>query len=303
MDQWGLLARVAAGQHGLVAVWQVEDLGIARQLLVRRVAEQGWHRVVRGVYLLPGMALTPLARIKAADLALRGRGLASHRTAAFVWGLRNRLVRPLEFVVPPHCTLRVQGVHIRRLGGVLEGDGARHTGVATDRAGANDLHPVRRVLGDRARRRSRYRTPPATRHPGQRRSRRGGLGSVRRPVAPARGAGARRRGAQSLQAGASGTPTAGRHCAIDTLPAVRRSRRGGFVAELDIAFPDYRVGVPIDGPHHFEPDQKRADDDQRHRLHLLDWLLVPADQLRLEHQPRVFVRQVTQALRKKGWSS
>jgi len=303
MDQWGLLARVAAGQHGLVAVWQVEDLGIARQLLVRRVAEQGWHRVVRGVYLLPGMALTPLARIKAADLALRGRGLASHRTAAFVWGLRNRLVRPLEFVVPPHCTLRVQGVHIRRLGGVLEGDGARHTGVALTAPARtictlSGVSSVTELVDDLA---TAHRLRLAT--PGQRPSRRGGLGSVRRPVAPARGAGARRRGAQSLQAGASGTPTAGRHCAIDTLPAVRRSRRGGFVAELDIAFPDYRVGVPIDGPHHFEPDQKRADDDQRHRLHLLDWLLVPADQLRLEHQPRVFVRQVTQALRKKGWSS
>ncbi|MDQ3710334.1 MAG: hypothetical protein M3387_13695 [Actinomycetota bacterium] len=303
MDQWGLLARVAAGQHGLVAVWQVEDLGIARQLLVRRVAEQGWHRVVRGVYLLPGMALTPLARIKAADLALRGRGLASHRTAAFVWGLRNHLVRPLEFVVPPHCTLRVQGVHIRRLGGVLEGDGARHTGVALTAPARtictlSGVSSVTELVDDLATaHRLRLATPVSVRRVAEASARFAGQSRLREALERAEGelnhSKLERLGRQLL-AGITLLPHPQPFVVAD---------EGGFVAELDIAFPDYRVGVPIDGPHHFEPDQKRADDDQRHRLHLLDWLLVPADQLRLEHQPRVFVRQVTQALRKKGWSS
>ncbi len=303
MDCWGVLAGVAAGQHGLVAVWQVEEVGIARQLLVRRVAEQGWHRVVRGVYLLPGMALTPLARVKAVDLALAGRGLASHRTAAFVWGLRKQFTRPMEFVVPPHCTMRVQDAHIRRLARVLEGDGApHHAGVAVTAPARtictlSGVSSVAELVDDLATaHRLRLVTPASVRRVAEASARFAGQGRLREALERVdrqlNHSQLERLGRQLL-AGIPLSPHPQPFVVAD---------EGGFVAEIDIAFPDYRVGVPIDGPHHFEPDQKRADDDQRHRLHLLEWLLVPADEMRLRHQPQVFVRQVIQALKKKGWS-
>lgn len=302
MDAWGLLARTAEAQHGLVAVWQVEELGIARQHLVPRVAEQGWHRVVRGVYLLPGTALTPLARIKAVDLAMRGRGLASHRTAAFLWGLRKQLVRPMEFVVPPHCTVRVQGTHIRRLARLLDGDGAYHAGVALTAPARtictlSAVSSVAELVDDLAvGHRLRLVTPASVRRVMDASARFAGSGRLREALERV-----------DRQLNHSQLERLGRQL-LGAIPLAPHPRpfvvtdESGFVAEIDIAFPDYRVGVPIDGPHHFEPDQKRADDDQRHRLHLLDWLLVPADEMRLEQQPQVFLRQVTQALKKKGWS-
>jgi hypothetical protein len=72
--------------------------------------------------------------------------------------------------------------------------------------------------------------------------------------------------------------------------------RGQRIGEIDSPFIDEQVGICIDGPHHFEPDQKRADDDQRHKLGLLGWHIIAADEHRLSYQPHVFVRQVRQAL-------
>ncbi len=302
MHPWALLAEVAAGQHGLVAVWQAEELGIGRERLARRVAEAGWHRVVRGVYLLPGLPLPPVAQIKAVELALRGRGMASHRTAAFLWGLRRSAPRPYEFVVPSNCSLRVQGAHLRRLGRVLAGDGARRQGVAVTApgrtictlAGVSSVEELVRDLSTGHR--MRILTPSG----------------VRRVAAQS----ARFAGQGRLCAALERTDRELNHSDLERLArkllnaaALKPHPRplvvedeSGLVAELDIAFPRHRVGVPVDGPHHFEPDHKRADDDQRHRLRMLDWVVVPCDEVHLKTQPSIFVRQVRQALYKQGWS-
>jgi hypothetical protein len=113
MNAWKVLANAAGSQFGLIALWQAAELGVTRQDLARRTDRVGWTRVLRGVYLLPGHGLHPLAQIKAVELALHCMGAGSHRAAEFVWGLTSNLTRPIEFLVRPDCSRRPRGAWIR----------------------------------------------------------------------------------------------------------------------------------------------------------------------------------------------
>lgn len=303
MDRWAVLAETAASQFGLIAVWQAGELGLSRQLVASRAAREGWTRVVHGVYALPAQQLTPLAQIKAVELALRNRGLASHRAAAFAWGLTKRLHRPVEFIVPPNCSLRVSGAHIRRQGKLLDGDATRRHGIWTT-APARTICLLAAVWsvtelasGIATAHRLRLLTPATLEHTVHASAWFAGRRRLCEAQEQLRREGLchsswERLGREVLRgAGLRPHPT----------PFVVEDDQG-IVAELDIAFPKWRVGIPVDGPHHLQAAQKRADDDQRLRLQLLDWLLVPTDETRLRQQPQVFLRQVQSALEKQGWS-
>jgi hypothetical protein len=99
--------------------------------------------------------------------------------------------------------------------------------------------------------------------------------------------------------------SAGEHLARDVLEAadLRPHPRpytveddSGLVAEVDVAFVPERVGAFVDGPHHDDPDQRRHDQAQRHRLRMNGWIIVETDHHRLERAPQVFVRQVREAV-------
>jgi very-short-patch-repair endonuclease len=82
-----VIARLAARQHGVVALWQLTALGISTSGISRRVADGRLRRVHRGVY-----AIGPLDREgywMAAVLACGEGALLSHRDAAMLWNLRQ----------------------------------------------------------------------------------------------------------------------------------------------------------------------------------------------------------------------
>lgn len=85
-----MVAVLAGEQHGVVAVWQLIELGLTRRQIERRV-EAGWlHRVFRGVYSVGHPAGTAEAREMAAVLACGDGAVLSHWTA----GVRWQLIRP-----------------------------------------------------------------------------------------------------------------------------------------------------------------------------------------------------------------
>ena len=49
---------------------------------------------------------------------------------------------------------------------------------------------------------------------------------------------------------------------------------GRFVARLDLAYPEYRVGLEYDGDHHRERDTFQRDAVRLNRLHLLGWTVL-----------------------------
>jgi very-short-patch-repair endonuclease len=82
-----VIARLAARQHGVVAVWQLTALGISTSGVGRRLTDGRLWRIHRGVY-----AVGPLDRMgywMAAVLACGEGALLSHRDAAMLWNLRQ----------------------------------------------------------------------------------------------------------------------------------------------------------------------------------------------------------------------
>src|SRR4051794_224405 len=93
-----IISRLAARQHGVVALWQLTALGIEASAARRRVADGRLRRVHRGVY-----AVGPLDRKgywMAAVLACGEGALLSHRNAAALWNLRQTNRTAIDVTAP-----------------------------------------------------------------------------------------------------------------------------------------------------------------------------------------------------------
>jgi very-short-patch-repair endonuclease len=88
------LAEIAGRQHGVVSARQLAGLGHARSTISRWERVGKLHRLHRGVYAVGHKALTWEGRLSAALLA-NEPAVASHLTAAWIWGLRR--TRPGTF--------------------------------------------------------------------------------------------------------------------------------------------------------------------------------------------------------------
>jgi hypothetical protein len=82
-----LIAALAEGQHGVVAVWQLLELGLGRGAIQYRVSIGRLHLVHRGVYAVGHRKLTRHGYWMAAVLAYGPDAVLSHRSAAALWGI------------------------------------------------------------------------------------------------------------------------------------------------------------------------------------------------------------------------
>jgi hypothetical protein len=96
------IARLAARQHGVVALRQLCELGLSASGVRKRVARGRFHRIHRGVYAIGYPKLTGHGQWMAAVLACGPRAVLSHRSAAGLWGLRpdNRLKSDVSLPSP-----------------------------------------------------------------------------------------------------------------------------------------------------------------------------------------------------------
>jgi Transcriptional regulator, AbiEi antitoxin len=81
------LANLAGQQHGVVSTRQLEGLGYSRDAASRAARSGRLHRLHRGVYAVGHMSLTWHSHCLAAVLACAPNALASHTSAAWLWGL------------------------------------------------------------------------------------------------------------------------------------------------------------------------------------------------------------------------
>ncbi len=97
VDRMTLLA-LARRQHGLITRTQALDAGYTRNQVEHRVSRGSWTPLEQGVYLLASHTATWKSSVMAA--VLRTDGVASHRSAGFLWSLDGiRASRP-EVTVP-----------------------------------------------------------------------------------------------------------------------------------------------------------------------------------------------------------
>jgi hypothetical protein len=81
------LAELAERQHGVVAARQLVQLGYSRNAIAYGKASGRLRHLHRGVYAVGHRSVTWHSRCLAAVLSCGSNGVASHRSAAWVWGL------------------------------------------------------------------------------------------------------------------------------------------------------------------------------------------------------------------------
>jgi very-short-patch-repair endonuclease len=154
------LAELATRQHGLVARWQLDELGLSWEAARHRVDHGRLIRVRRGVFLVAGAPRSWPQSVMAAVLGAGAAAWASHRTAARLWRLPVPAIDLIELTTPLERRVRIPGVRGHRSGVWHELDVATASGVPTtspartiaDLSSAVELERLGRVVDDGLRR-------------------------------------------------------------------------------------------------------------------------------------------------------
>jgi hypothetical protein len=84
------IAALAGRQHGVVALWQLVELGLTANAVTQRVEAGRLHRLYRGVFSVGHRILTPSGYLMAAALACGPDAVISYVDAAELHGIRRR---------------------------------------------------------------------------------------------------------------------------------------------------------------------------------------------------------------------
>lgn len=109
-----VITQASLGQHGLVTRQQLLALGVTERQIDRRLAAGLLIRVHQGVYRLAGSEDTYEQKTMAACLA--SGGVASHRCAAVLFGLRGCRTDLVEITVEGPRAPGLKGVTVHRTG-------------------------------------------------------------------------------------------------------------------------------------------------------------------------------------------
>ena len=107
-------AQRAARQHGVISGKQLEQAGIDRFGVHRRVTTGRLHRIHRGVFALGHPSLSNGGHWMAAVLACGEGAVLSHRSAVHLWALLPAAVHPVHVTVPFDRRPRHPGIAIHR---------------------------------------------------------------------------------------------------------------------------------------------------------------------------------------------
>jgi hypothetical protein len=86
--------------HSIIGRREAIDLGASDALVRHKVATGAWEEIYRGVYRDTAAARTPLQILRAACVATAPVGVASHRSAAWLWDMVDRAPERPELTVP-----------------------------------------------------------------------------------------------------------------------------------------------------------------------------------------------------------
>ncbi|HEV2789931.1 MAG TPA: type IV toxin-antitoxin system AbiEi family antitoxin domain-containing protein [Solirubrobacterales bacterium] len=116
------LARLAARQHGVVALWQLADFGLSAKVVDKRVAAGRMHRIHQGVYAVGHPLLTMHGHRMAAVLACGSEAVLSHRSAAALWGIREDSRNRIDVTAPGRRGRIPAGIDAHRHGSLRPAD-------------------------------------------------------------------------------------------------------------------------------------------------------------------------------------
>src|SRR5262245_16910772 len=103
------LAELARAQHGVVSRRQLEAMGFGERAIARRIAAGRLHRLYRGVYAVGHTVVSWRGAYLAAVLACGEGAVLSHRSAAYLWGIRPTSAPRIDVTVPRTSGVRSHG--------------------------------------------------------------------------------------------------------------------------------------------------------------------------------------------------
>ena len=287
------LAALAAAQHGVVAAWQLPDLGFTRRAIQRRVQSGRLHRVHRGVYAVGHPRLTQRGHWMAAVLACGPEAVLSHHQAAALHGLRRGAPSMIHTTAPVrrqvngircHTARSLRGRHHLRV------DGIPVTSVERTLLDLAAVLPAQRLrtLAETAQRNGRY-----------------DHARVLATIATAnghRGTGALQAVIAQLHDEAPATRSDLERLALELIraaglpePSVNASVEGETV---DLSWPQYHLVVEIDS-YRYHRERRAFDADRRrgNTLTLANVTLLRFTDRDLDEDPQRFVDEIRRAIR------
>lgn len=260
------IARLAARQHGCFSRGQALAAEMTDSVIRRRIGSGRWVAVAVGVYRLAGMPVTWRQRALAACLVAGPGAVVSHRSAAVLWGISGFRPGRLEITVPRGRSNRNALARVHR----SNVKGVRRDGVPVTRV-ARTVHDLAGVVGGAV-------LEEAVDDVLCRRL-------VRLEELDGRGSRALRAvleawNGDALPAGVAEMRVVRALLAAGLPDPVRQHEigdGGGFVARVDLAYPEHRLAIELDGFRwHAGRGPFRSDRLRRNRLEVAGWRLVEA---------------------------
>lgn len=111
----GIVAEIAARQHGVVTAGQLSWAGLSPSTITKWALSGRLHRLHRGVYAVGHAHLAIEGRWLAAVFACGEGAVLSHESAAALWGISPRSPSVVHVTVPSHNgRARRKGIRIHR---------------------------------------------------------------------------------------------------------------------------------------------------------------------------------------------
>lgn len=296
---FGQVARLAAARHGLVTRQEALGGGASASMVQRWLTAGRLERVGSSVYRVAGAPPTWEQHLLAAVLACGSGAIASHRSAARVWGMGDADV--LEVTVPAARAPSPPGVALHRSSDLDDADRVRRNGVPVttpmrtlvDLGAVLPAYEVEDALDAALERR--LVTVAGVERALARCARRGRNGAgVLRHVLTTRALGA-------APADSRLEPRMARLLVHHDLPSAAFQhvvrRNGRFVARVDFAYPDLRLALEVDGfGSHSSPRALQSDLDRQNALVELGWTVLRFTWLDVVRRPDAVAARIRRVL-------
>jgi predicted transcriptional regulator of viral defense system len=148
------LGPIAAAQEGLVTTAQLREVGLHDDVVSRWVDAGRLHPVLRTVFAFGHRAVGPRARLRAVVLACGPGTVISHRSAAWLLGLRETNPVTVDVICPGQAGRKVDGIRVHNVPYPAPNEMGRARGIpcttvartVVDLAGTNGVEKVREAV-------------------------------------------------------------------------------------------------------------------------------------------------------------
>lgn len=296
------IAALARDQHALFTARQALDAGGSRKMLLSRVRRGVVTTLDVDVYRFAGAPSSWEARVLAVVLAAGPGAIASHRTAAAIWGFEGFNRGTPEITIPRGRRYRRAGVRCHESTDLDRCGTRRHNGIpVTDPSRTlldlarfvSDRRLLRAIESARRLKLTRWSEVIAVLAKHARRGR-PGIRRLRRVIA----ANAHRSEITDSDFELLVLALLREHGLPE--PVVHHEIRdvdGRLVAELDLSYPPLRIAIELDGAVHRERDVFERDRPRQNAIVLDGWIILRFTWAMFVEHPHEIVEQVRAALR------